>query len=88
MSLIGKQLRKSVPLKVVGKIQDRDCTVSRTPEEITRYLPVPLVSDEVVIILEDSDPSNQFVKVRHNRGKNVSTFSKQYFRHVRRTVEE
>lgn len=45
-----------------------------------KYLLTPLEINEKVIVLEDN--GGQFIKVRHNKGKVISVFSRSYFKPV------
>jgi len=49
-------------------------------ETANSHLPVPLVPKEKVIVLGWHEDSNQFIKVRHNRGKTISVFGKWHFK--------
>lgn len=64
-------------MKSTANIKGRILKVVMEPAG-NKHLPAPLEIGEKVIVIDKGDDT-QYVKVRHNRGKNVSTFSKRYF---------
>jgi hypothetical protein len=56
-----------------------------------KYLPVPLVMGEIVMLKHDPEADlheNKYLKVFHNLGKEVSVFSKSYFKRYLPKKEE
>lgn len=47
-------------------------------DKAEKHLPVPLRINEKVIVIDEMT-GTQFIKVRHNSGKNVSVFSRNNF---------
>ena len=77
-------LPKGTILKVIDKILLTDCTIPITLDREMKYLPRPLVADELVIVMEDVEEGQKYAKVRHNKGKWISTFDRQWMRKLRK----
>ncbi len=41
-----------------------------------KHLPTPLLIGEIVMEIEDENLGDQYKRIHHNRGKNISSFSK------------
>jgi len=49
-------------------------------DNANKHLPAPLEVGEIVMEIQDEKLSRQYVRVHHNGGKDVSSFSRSYFK--------
>jgi len=48
-----------------------------------KFLPAPLLPEEKVIVIEDIE-GDQYIKVRHNKGKSFSRFNRRWFQPIKK----